>query len=398
METKNHKNQVIFKTVLMLAGILLLASCLNLSKHKALIIAKDPHIREALYAILENTNQFRMDVTVPDKEVDVIPDFFRYDLVVLSGKNSGWSEETNQAFMDYVKAGGGVVFHHSSPDAFTVWPAFTEMTGLSAWGCSEKDATNLVFVKDPRERVKTPFTGALKTEIHAFVIEITEKDHPITNGMPRKWMHPEDVLFNYLSGPGNNLKLLATAYSDTSFKGSGRFEPVLFTNTFGKGRIFHTTLGHSGTGSKTSSLHCAGFITSLQRGAEWAATGSVTQEMPVDAPNSVSTMLWPNYRPYTLDELFNGAANFTFGKSRQFLSDISERVRTAGSRGEKLSMYEDKMIAFLNSEATPESKNYIMQELSWMGSDACIPSLKKLMEDKTTEEMASFALKRLNTQ
>ncbi len=398
MKTKNHKNQVIFKTVLMLAGILLLASCSNLSKHKALIIAKDPQIQEALYAILKNTNLFRMDVAVPDNGVDGIPDFFKYDLLVLSEKNSGWSEETNQAFMDYVKAGGGVVFQHSAPDAFTEWPAFTEMTGLSAWGYSEEDAANLVFVKDPGERVKTPVTGALKTDIHAFVIENTEKDHPITNGMPRKWMHAEDVLFNYLSGPGNNLELLATAYSDTSFKGSGRFEPVLFTNTFGEGRIFHTALGHPGTGNKTSSLQCAGFITSLQRGAEWAATGSVTQEMPVDAPNSVSTMLWPNYRPYTLDELFNGAANFTFGKSRQFLSDISERVRTAGSRGEKLSMYEDKMIAFLNSEATPESKNYIMQELSWMGSDACIPSLKKLMEDKTTEEMASFALKRLNTQ
>ena len=39
---------------------------------------------------------------------------------------------------------------------------------------------------------------------------------------------------------------------------------------YGKGRVFHTTLGHD-----VAAMQCVGFIVTLQRGAEWAATGRV---------------------------------------------------------------------------------------------------------------------------
>jgi hypothetical protein len=31
-------------------------------------------------------------------------------------------------------------------------------------------------------------------------------------------------------------------------------------------------------------MRCVGFIATLQRGAEWAATGKVTQKVPADFP------------------------------------------------------------------------------------------------------------------
>jgi type 1 glutamine amidotransferase len=49
--------------------------------------------------------------------------------------------------------------------------------------------------------------------------------------------------------------------------------------SYGKGRIFHTTLGHDING-----MSCVGFVTTLQRGAEWAATGAVTQQVPATFP------------------------------------------------------------------------------------------------------------------
>ena len=39
--------------------------------------------------------------------------------------------------------------------------------------------------------------------------------------------------------------------------------------------MFHTVLGHA-----DYSMNCVGFITTLQRGAEWAATGKVTIPVP----------------------------------------------------------------------------------------------------------------------
>jgi hypothetical protein len=43
--------------------------------------------------------------------------------------------------------------------------------------------------------------------------------------------------------------------------------------------VFHTVLGHA-----DYSIKCVGFITTLQRGTEWAATGEVTIPVPSDFP------------------------------------------------------------------------------------------------------------------
>jgi type 1 glutamine amidotransferase len=60
---------------------------------------------------------------------------------------------------------------------------------------------------------------------------------------------------------------------------------MLMVLTHGKGRIFHTTLGHDING-----MSCVGFVTTFQRGTEWAATGQVTQKVPATFPteNTVS--------------------------------------------------------------------------------------------------------------
>ena len=40
------------------------------------------------------------------------------------------------------------------------------------------------------------------------------------------------------------MTVLATAYSDPSNNGTGRDEPQLMVLSYGKGRVFHTTMGH----------------------------------------------------------------------------------------------------------------------------------------------------------
>ena len=55
----------------------------------------------------------------------------------------------------------------------------------------------------------------------------------------------------------------------------------LMALSWGKGRIFHTTLGHDAL-----ALSCVGFVTTFQRGAEWAATGKVTQKVPRNFPTA----------------------------------------------------------------------------------------------------------------
>ena len=75
--------------------------------------------------------------------------------------------------------------------------------------------------------------------------------------------------------------MLATAHSDLKNKGTGLDEPMLMVLRYGKGRIFHTTLGHD-----VFALSCVGFMTTFQRGTEWVATGRVTQKVPATFPTA----------------------------------------------------------------------------------------------------------------
>jgi type 1 glutamine amidotransferase len=132
----------------------------------------------------------------------------------------------------------------------------------------------------------TPGIGGSHGPRHAFAIDMRNLKHPITKGLPARWMHAVDELYDRLRGPAENLDLLATAFSSPEKKGTGEHEPILFTIQYGKGRIFHTTLGHD-----VPAMQCVGFIVTLQRGAEWAATGKVKQKVPADfpGPEKVST-------------------------------------------------------------------------------------------------------------
>jgi type 1 glutamine amidotransferase len=61
---------------------------------------------------------------------------------------------------------------------------------------------------------------------------------------------------------------------------------MLIAVTYGKGRIFHTAEGHD-----VAAMSSIDFVTTLQRGTEWAATGQVTQKIPPafpTDPNSVA--------------------------------------------------------------------------------------------------------------
>ena len=97
--------------------------------------------------------------------------------------------------------------------------------------------------------------------------------------MPRRWLHTQDECYEKLRGPAENMTVLATAYASPTQKGSDRHEPMLMVIQYEKGRVFHTALGH-----EDYSFEGVGFITTLLRGTEWAATGKVTIPIPKDFP------------------------------------------------------------------------------------------------------------------
>jgi hypothetical protein len=219
------------------------------------------------------------------------PDFSKYNVVVIDYNGDSWSDKTKAAFVEYVNNGGSVVIYHGSNNAFPEWKEFNLMTGLGGWGNrSAKDGPYIYFKKDSMIIDTTAGRGGSHVKRHEFEVKMRDTGHPITKGLPARWRHGNDELYSQLRGPGKNMEILATAFADTAGGGTGRSEPILMTITYGKGRIFHTVLGHADEGGG-SAMECVGFIATFQRGAEWAASGKVTQKIPYDFPNASGVSL-----------------------------------------------------------------------------------------------------------
>lgn len=258
-----------------------------------------------LKQIFEGSGMFTVDMaTSPEKGADMSnykPNFSAYDLIVLDYNGDEWCEETKTNFVAYVKNGGGVFIMHAADNAFSDWKEYNEIIGLGGWGGRNEKSGPYVYYKDGKlVRDNTPGKGGAHGKQHEYVVKTREPKHPIMKGLPDEWLHAQDELYHGLRGPAENMTILATAYSDPATKSknkfhpTGRDEPALMTIKYGKGRVFHTIMGHAS--ERNFAMKCAGFIVTSLRGAEWAASGKVTQPVPENLPGKETIRLWEEYK------------------------------------------------------------------------------------------------------
>jgi type 1 glutamine amidotransferase len=245
-----------------------------------------------ILSALGKSGRFEVEVsTTPPKGApkeawaDWNPKFSAYAAVVSNYNGELWPEQVQRAFEKYVSDGGGFVCLHAANNAFPEWLEYNRMIGIGGWGGRNEKNGPLLYRKEGqvvRDTVKG--NGGGHGPQHEFVVEVLDQQHPITKGLPSKWKHTADELYHALRGPAENLSLLGVAYSPVT----QREEPMLLTLSYGKGRVFHTPMGHADV-----SMRCAGFQTLLERGAEWAASGAVTLPVPPDFPGAENTSARP---------------------------------------------------------------------------------------------------------
>ncbi len=187
----------------------------------------------------------RFEVTVcEDSAILEASSLGRYDVIVL---NYGFwtapdlSPGAKENLLSYVKGGKGLVPLHFACSAYQDWPEYKNLIGR-IWKKGEAG-------HGPRS---------------TFANKIVDAEHPITKGLED--FEADDELYAKLSGDAP-IKVLVTADSDWSKK----TEPLVFTHTYGRGRVAQDLYGHDVKARSSSAYKVL-----LCRCIEWAATGNVT--------------------------------------------------------------------------------------------------------------------------
>lgn len=191
----------------------------------------------AIRGVLQKDKRFDVRI-VEDHEFLASAAVFDYDVLFLHFKDYqpiARAEQIHENLVNFVKQGKGLVVFHFACGAFENWPEFRNLAGK-------------VWDRKTGHDPHGPFT-----------VEIVEKEHPITRGMEDFQAH--DELYICLEGE-RPVEVLATARS----KVTGKDHPMAFAFQYGKGRVFHTPLGHD-----VRAIQMPGVAELTRRGCLWAA-------------------------------------------------------------------------------------------------------------------------------
>ncbi len=192
---------------------------------------------QAISQVLAKNKRFEVRV-IEDPELLATRVLFDYDVALLHFRNLkplAREQMVKKNLASFVRQGGGLVVMHGVSGAFPDWPEFRVLIG-KVWGPKHGH--------DPRG---------------PFEVKVVDRKHDITRGV-KDFMTDDELYVGFVGDAP--IDILATARS----KRTGRDEPVAFVLSYGKGRVFHTPLGHDGT-----AVLMAGPAELLRRGCRWAA-------------------------------------------------------------------------------------------------------------------------------
>src|SRR5262245_27292966 len=227
-----------------------------------------------LRKVLEDTGRFDVRVTEEFRGAGA-ETLAPYSVAIVNYSDSRnnpatrWGTKTDEAVLDFVRSGKGLVIYHWAVAAFDGWTEYEKLSGGS-W---------------------RPNYGHHSAR-HDFVVTVKDAEHPITQGLKSSFPQTNDELYARLRWqPEGSFHVLATAWDDHALyaarrtdssapqplEGPAADEPMFWTVDYGQGHVFVTVLGHDETNIVTPA-----FATTFTRGTEWAATGKVTLPIPAE--------------------------------------------------------------------------------------------------------------------
>jgi type 1 glutamine amidotransferase len=215
---------------------------------------------QALYlsGALENTGRFQVTIG-EDAAIVETPAIRKYDLIIVTADRRDpefkFTPAQQDAIFDFVRSGHGYVSIHGADNAPADWsPQWKEMLGGIYSHFGKPDG---------------------KARKGTFVVKIADTESAVTAGL-KDFTLNDELYTNMQMQP--DVRPLAT------IEYQGVVWPVAWTNTFGTGRVFHTSLGHRDFGpDKDDPLRDPNLNRLVIQGVDWVAAGrrpSVTETKP----------------------------------------------------------------------------------------------------------------------
>ncbi len=197
-----------------------------------------------LSELLENSGDFRVTIC-EDAAILETPAMAKYAILIVNADRRDpefkFTEGQQRALLDFVKSGHGFVAIHGADNAAPDWlPEWREMLGgiFSHKGLPDG-----------------------KVRKGEYTVKIADTASPITRGI-KDFPLKDELYYHIQMQPG--VEPLATVNHD------GQDWPVAWTRTFGKGKVFHTPLGHRDFGpGKDDPLRDPNLAKLVLRGVEW---------------------------------------------------------------------------------------------------------------------------------
>jgi type 1 glutamine amidotransferase len=204
-----------------------------------------------LSGLLENTGRFEVTIG-EDAAILETPAIHKYDLIIVTADRRDdefkFTNSQQEAIFELVRSGLGYVSIHGANNAAKDWsPTWKEMLGGVFSHSGLPDG---------------------KTRKGTYTVKIVDTASPITQGL--KDFTIRDELYYHIQMQTDVQPLATIEYDGVAW-------PVAWTRTFGKGRVFHTPLGHRDFGpDKEDPLRNPGLAQLIVQGSDWVAAGRRT--------------------------------------------------------------------------------------------------------------------------
>ena len=153
-----------------------------------------------LKAALESSGLFTVDVATSPPHGQSLagfkPDFQKYDVVISNYNGDEWPAATKKAFEDYVRNGGGFVSVHAADNAFPGWKEYNRMIGVGGWGGRNDSFGPMLRWRNGHVVEDHHGGGGTHGKYFSFVVTTRNHTHPITRGLPDRWLHAPDELYS----------------------------------------------------------------------------------------------------------------------------------------------------------------------------------------------------------